>query len=255
MTKAYFASDFHLGIGGVETSELRERRIVKWLNSIEQEVTHLFLVGDLFDFWYEYASVAPKGYVRLLGKLAALADNGVELHIFTGNHDLWMKDYLKKELGCQLHHEPIEVTLGEKRFLIGHGDGLGPGDHGYKLLKRIFVSPVSQWLFSRLHPNLAFALARFWSGKSRDQAPHKDRFEGRDGEWLVQYCEQILENDWFDYFIFGHRHLPIHCPLANKRSLYINLGDWIMHHSFAYFDGNELRLDFFESPQSEVLHL
>ncbi|MBX2815379.1 MAG: UDP-2,3-diacylglucosamine diphosphatase [Saprospiraceae bacterium] len=255
MIRAYFASDFHLGADGVVTSRERELQICRWLDQIAGDVTHLFLVGDIFDFWYEYRSVVPRGHTRILGTLARLADDGVELHLFTGNHDLWMKGYLVDELGAKLHSQPYRLQLADKQFEIGHGDGLGPGDHGYKRLKRLFSSPIAQWMFSRLHPNLAFAMARFWSKKSRLNAPYKDRFTGKEGEWLVQYCEDSLSQRHTDYFVFGHRHIPIHCPLSAEDSTYINLGDWLRYNSYALFDGLELSIRFFESQHEEVLNL
>jgi len=255
MEQVYFASDFHLGLDARVSSAEREKQIVRWLDRIGNDATHIMLVGDLFDFWYEYRSVVPKGSVRFLGKLAELADRGISIEAFSGNHDTWLKTYLTDEIGVPVHHAPITRTFGGKKFLIGHGDGLGPGDHGYKVLKRIFRSPISQWLFSRVHPNFAFALARYWSAKSRSGAPHRDRFSGRENEWLVQYCEELLQQTSYDYFIFGHRHLPIRCALHNEQSIYINLGDWLQYNSYAYFDGHDLQLDFFENDDHEILEL
>ena len=253
MEQVYFASDFHLGLDARLTTIERERQIVRWLESIRNDATHIMLVGDMFDFWYEYRSVVPKGYVRFLGKLAELVDEGIIVEAFSGNHDMWLKNYLTDELGIPVHYNPIERTFGNKKFLIGHGDGLGPGDRGYKILKRIFLSPVNQWLFSRVHPNLAFRLARFWSARSRSNAPYRDRFAGKENEWLVQYCEDKLKEEYYDYFIFGHRHLPIRCELSNLKSIYFNLGDWLQYNSFAHFNGSDLSLDFFENEEQTIL--
>lgn len=207
-----------------------------------EDASEIFLVGDLFDFWFEYRKVVPRGYVRLLGKMAEISDRGIPLHVFTGNHDMWIFDYLPAETGARLYRSPIEREWNGKRFLIGHGDGLGPGDHGYKFLKKVFANPLSKWLFARLHPNFGVALAEYWSRKSRLHTGGDDAvFLGEDKEWLVQYCREVLEKDYFDYFIFGHRHLPLDIALTPS-SRYINLGDWITHYTYARFDGMNLEL-------------
>lgn len=251
----YFASDFHLGLNGRLTSREREGQLVRWLEQIRHDATEIYLVGDLFDFWFEYTAVVPKGFVRFLGKLAQLRDEGIPIYVFTGNHDMWFFDYLTEELDIPVFREPIRRTIANSTFFIGHGDGLGPGDHGYKFLKKIFASRVCQWLFARLHPNFAFWLARFWSGKSRDGAKNRDHFRGKEQEWLVQYANAILEKEEVDYFIFGHRHLPLKCVLKDGRSRYINLGDWIDHNSYAVFDGEELEVKFFENDEAKLLML
>ena len=235
----YFASDFHLGIDARCTSAEREGQIVRWLDMVKEDASMIYLVGDLFDFWFEYQSVVPRGYVRFLGKLAELTDQGIAIHVFTGNHDMWMSDYFEKELGLKLYRDPVQHQLLGKNFFIGHGDGLGPGDHGYKFIKRVFASPLSQWLYARLHPNFAFRMAHFWSGRSRGNAEIKDRWLGKDQEWLVQYAQRKIGQHAVDYFIFGHRHLPIDCTLENQVSRYINLGDWLQFNSYAVFDGTD----------------
>lgn len=247
MSKVYFASDFHLGIHARLSSSERERQIVRWLDYISSDANEIYLVGDLFDFWFEYPTVVPRGYIRFLGKIAELADQGISLHIFTGNHDMWMQEYMVHEIGAQLYRKPIVREILGKKFMIGHGDGLGPGDHGYKFIKRVFAHPLSQWFYARLHPNFAFWLANFWSGKSREQAVLKDQWLGKDQEWLVQYAEKKIREIELDFLIFGHRHLPIDCRLQNNRSRYINLGDWLYFNSYAVFDGNNLELCFFEN--------
>jgi UDP-2,3-diacylglucosamine hydrolase len=247
MSKIYFASDFHLGIDARLSSSERERQIVRWLDMVSVDAESIYLVGDLFDFWFEYKSVVPRGYVRLLGKLAELIDGGLPIYIFTGNHDMWMGSYLDDELGCPVLREPIRARHSGKQFLIGHGDGLGPGDHGYKLIKRIFSNTLSQWFYARLHPNFAFKIAQFWSNKSRSEAEKKDEWLGKEREWLVSYAEEIIDSEPIDYFIFGHRHLPIICNLSNDLSMYVNLGDWLEYNSYATFDVNQLKIDFFEN--------
>lgn len=239
----YFASDFHLGAPDYETSLEREKRIVSWLDSITPTAKEIFLVGDIFDFWFEYKRAIPRGFVRLQGKLAEITDNGTPVHIFTGNHDMWIFDYLPKELGITLHREPIERTYFGKRYLIGHGDGLGPGDHGYKFLKKVFANKFCQWCFARLHPNFGIWLADRSSKTSRAKTGNDDEvFLGPDKEWLIQYCKEKLREEHFDYFVFGHRHLPLDYELSAD-SRYINLGEWINYDSYMVVteDSTELK--------------
>lgn len=238
----YFISDLHLGAPNAAASLVREKAFVNWLNHIESDVEELFIVGDLFDFWFEYKKAVPRGFVRALGKLAELSDKGIPIHFFTGNHDMWVFDYLPSEIGCTVYHKPIVHQLGTKKFYIGHGDGLGPGDYGYKFIKRIFRNPISQWLFARLHPNFGIGLADFSSKSSRKKTGDADaKFLGEDKEWLVVYSKEVLKEQSIDYFIFGHRHLPLEISL-NENSTYINLGDWIQYFTYAVFDGNALQL-------------
>ncbi|MAC96012.1 MAG: UDP-2,3-diacylglucosamine hydrolase [Flavobacteriales bacterium] len=239
----YFASDFHLGAPSYEASREREQRIVEWMDSIFPDCKELYLVGDLFDFWFEYKKAIPKGFVRLQGKIAQFSDAGISVHVFTGNHDMWMFDYLPQELGVELHRKPIRKTYNGKEFLIGHGDGLGPGDHGYKFIKKVFASPLAQWLFARLHPNFGISLADFWSGKSRAANQENDeKFLGEENEWLAIYCKEYLKKEHIDYFIFGHRHLPLDLKVG-ENSRYLNLGEWINYQTYAVFDGEELKLE------------
>ncbi len=243
--KIFFASDFHLGMGTAEESRKREHRILRWLDEIEPEAEALYLLGDLFDYWFEYKRVVPRGYVRFLGKLAQMVDRGIPVYIFSGNHDVWMFDYLEKELGATVHHKPITVTLRDKLFLLGHGDGLGPGDHGYKFIKKIFRAPINQWLFARLHPNFALWIMKKFSKTSRE-AQEEEGFLGADKEWLVQYAERKITEKAYDYLLFGHRHLPIDHLLSNKKSRYVNCGDWIHHNTYVVFDGKQLDLKKYE---------
>ncbi len=245
--KIYFASDFHLGVPDSATSLQREKKIVHWLESIRQDAGELFLMGDLFDFWFEYKKAVPKGFVRLLGKLAFLADQGIPIHIFKGNHDLWMKDYLPREIQAQLYDEPKWLKINEKVFYLAHGDGLGPGDIGYKFLKKIFTNRFCQWLFGRLHPNLGITIADYFSGMSRNSQDDEaqNQFLGEDKEYLVQHSKALLKQHHVDYFIYGHRHYPVELDIGEE-SRYVNLGDWITHFTYAVFDGEELRLKVFE---------
>ncbi len=250
--KIYFASDFHLGIDARLSSRAREAQLVRWLEQIREDAAEIFLVGDLFDFWFEYKHAVPRGYVRFLGKLAELRDAGIPIHVFIGNHDMWMFDYFETELGIPVFTEPIVRDFGGRLFFIGHGDGLGPGDYGYKFLKRIFRNPFCQWAFARLHPNFGIGLALFFSGRSRTVNPSSTIFLGPEKEWLVAYANRKLDHIPADFFIFGHRHLPIDFTLKNGTSRYINLGEWMHFNSYAVFDGTELRLEFFEQPEKKV---
>lgn len=239
MGHIYFASDFHLGIPNHADSLQREKRIVSWLESISPTADRVYLVGDLFDFWYEYRHVVPRGYVRLLGTLAKMKDAGIDIHIFTGNHDLWMFGYFEEELGIPVHHAPIRFEANGKRFLVGHGDGVGPGDQGYKFMKRIFSNRLAQRIFGALHPRIAFGLAQYWSGRSRSSNEEAD-FLGADKEWQVLYAREVLKTEAIDYFIFGHRHIQLELPLDS--ATFFNLGDWVTHFTYVVFDGKTCRL-------------
>lgn len=228
----YFASDFHLGAPTPDESLVREKKVVRWLDEVRSDADEIFILGDVFDFWFEYKSVVPRGHVRLLGKLAEITDAGTPIHLFTGNHDMWIFDYLPRETGVVIHRDPVVRNLNGKQCLIGHGDGLGPGDHGYKFIKKVFRSPISRWLFARLHPNFGIGLANYFSGKSRAATGDSDKnFLGKDGEWLATYAEEFVHDPPIDYFIFGHRHLPMHIKLDSGAE-YFNLGDWIHHFSY-----------------------
>ncbi len=245
--KIYFASDFHLGVPTLESSLQREKLICKWLDSIKHDAAEIFLVGDIFDFWYEYKYTIPKGTVRLLGKIAEITDSGVPVHFFVGNHDLWMKDYFVQELNVAVHHAPVTRVFANKVFYIGHGDGLGPGDNWYKFLRKIFASKTCQWLFSRLHPNFAFWIARKSSKRSRVITGDSDeKFLGQENEWLFLFSREYLQQHKVDYFVFGHRHLPLDLDVDGK-ARYLNLGEWINYHTYAVFDGDRLELKKFEA--------
>ena len=250
--RTYFASDFHLGVDARLSSREREAQIVRWLEQIREDAAAIYLVGDLFDFWFEYRSVVPKGYVRVIGKLAELRDAGIPIFFFTGNHDMWMFRYFEEELDIPIYRQPVVREIEGKTFYIGHGDGLGPGDYGYKFIKKVFASPICQWLFARLHPNFAFWLANYWSGKSRESHGYEPVFHGEENEWLIQYANDVLASQSVDYFIFGHRHLPIDFTLKNGQSRYINLGEWMYNNSYAVFDGSSLDLKFFENEHGRI---
>ena len=248
----YFASDFHLGINADRTSRERERQLVRWLDQIKEDAEAIYLVGDLF-FWFDYKRVVPKGYVRFLGKLAELRDRGIPIYFFIGNHDMWMFDYFEKEFGIPIYREPQVIEIKGKTFFITHGDGKGPHDLGYKRLKKIFANPLCQWLFARLHPNFGIWLAEKWITASKGKYPQPDTFYALEEEWLYQYACKKNQEISADYFIFGHRHLPIHGLLPNGSSHFFNLGDWIFHNSYLAFDGQTAQLLFFES-EREVIY-
>jgi UDP-2,3-diacylglucosamine hydrolase len=279
--KIYFASDFHLGYPDFETSLIREKKIVAWLDSIKTDAQVIFLVGDIFDFWFEYKNVVPKGYVRLLGKLTELSDTGIGIIIFPGNHDIWMFDYFTKELGIKVFRNAQEYSIvnseqriedsGEKSnsdgnllekkqtkadtpipnpqsktFYIVHGDGLGPGDYGYKYLKKVFESKLSQWAFGWLHPHVGISLATWWSGSRKDEERIKRELQFRgEGEWLWHFAKEQEAQKHHDYYIFGHRHLLLDLPVG-ENSRYINLGQWAYDdensNHFAIYDGMNLEV-------------
>lgn len=244
--KIYFASDNHLGAPTSQLSQPREKKFVRWLESLRKDAAAIFLLGDLFDFWFEYKTVVPKGFTRTLGKLAEITDSGIPVYYFVGNHDLWMNGYFEEELNIPVYHQPQIFEIGGKKFLIGHGDGLGPGDKGFKRMKKVFTNPASQWLFRWLHPDFGVRMAQYFSVRNRMISGEEDvQFLGEDKEWLVQYAKKKLEKEHFDFFIFGHRHLPLDIALPGE-SRYINLGDWIGYFSYGVFDGNVLKLKYFE---------
>jgi UDP-2,3-diacylglucosamine hydrolase len=251
--KIFFLSDFHLGAPDAASSLEREKLIVQFLDDIKNEAACIFIVGDMFDFWYEYKKVVPKGGVRLLGKIASITDSGVPVHFFVGNHDMWMKNYLQQEMNVPVYFEPTEFQFNNKIFYIGHGDGLGPGDHGYKALKKVFRNPLSQWLFGILPPYLGMGLANYSSRKSREATGViEEKFLGEDKEWLIIYSKEVLKEKKVDYFIFGHRHLPIDFRLSNE-SGYINLGDWIRYCTYAVFDGENLELKSYTGQEDKIV--
>lgn len=241
----YFASDFHLGVPTYAASRLREACIVRWLNFIEPTCSELFLMGDVFDFWFEYKKVIPKGFIRLQGKLAAMADAGIKIWFFKGNHDMWVSDYFTKEIGMEIVSDELIIERNGKKIFLHHGDGLGPGDRKYKFLRKIFRSQTCQWLFARLHPNLGIGIADKWSRESRAAGENKERFLGEENEWLAVYAKEILARQHFDYFVFGHRHLPLDLDLGND-SRYINIGEWLNYNSYGVFNGEILKLAYFE---------
>lgn len=242
--KIYFASDVHLGAPALKNNPQRERLFVRWLDFIREDAEELYLLGDIFDFWFEYKKVIPRGFTRVLGRLAEMSDQGIPIHFFTGNHDLWVFDYLPNEIGMILHRSKFITTIKGKKFLLAHGDGLDPHDKGYLFMKKIFRNRKLQWGFARLHPNFAFYLAHRWSEMSRlSKNDLKEEFKVKN-ESMFKFAQNFLEKEWVDYFIFGHRHRMVNTEIKNG-SRFILLGDWINHFSYGVYDGESLKLNKF----------
>ncbi|WP_395050922.1 UDP-2,3-diacylglucosamine diphosphatase [Flavobacterium sp.] len=240
--KIYFASDQHFGAPTPELSFPREQKFVAWLDEIKGDAEAIFLLGDLFDFWFEYKTVVPKGFIRVLGKLAEIRDCGIPIYFFVGNHDLWMDDYFEKVLDIPIYRENQEYTFSNKTFLIGHGDGKGPGDIGYKRMKKVFTNPLSKWLFRWLHPDIGVRLGHYLSVKNKLISGDEDvKFLGEENEWLILYSKRKLETKHYNYLVFGHRHLPLKVTVG-ENSEYINLGDWIGYFTYGVFDGETFEL-------------
>ena len=243
--KVYVASDFHLGAPSPEQSLIREKKIVLWLDSITPDAHAIILAGDVFDFWFEYKHVAPKGFVRLLGKLAQMSDIGISIILFVGNHDLWIAEYLTKEIQATILYKPESFLFGKQKVMIGHGDGLGPGERRFKSLKRIFISPINKNLFSWLHPDIGLWLGKKWSDHSRNKdLKHPDPYIGKK-EPLFIFCQEMEKTQAHDYYLFGHRHLSLVEKISN-RATYINLGDWIQYFTYVEIDNKSVDLKKYE---------
>jgi UDP-2,3-diacylglucosamine hydrolase len=240
--KIYFISDVHLGLYPAEKSFEREKMLVKWLDSIKSDAGELYLMGDIFDFWHEYRKVVPRGFTRFLGKIAELSDCGTEIYFFTGNHDVWVYNYLPKEIGLTVYRKPVVKELNGLKFFLAHGDALGRSDISYKILKKIFTNKILQWLFARMHPNLAVAIGHRWSRTScYAKGIIAEPFKGVNKEIQIVFAREMLEKEHFDFFIVGHRHIPYDIKL-NESSRIINLGDWINNFSYAVLNGQKLEL-------------
>lgn len=251
--KVYFSSDNHLGAPDADSSLPREKKFVRWLDSVQEDAAAVFLLGDLFDFWFEYKMVVPKGFVRTLGKLAELRDKGIPIYFFVGNHDLWMGGYFEKELDIPVFYDSTTFLINDKKFLIGHGDGKGPHDKGYKRMKKVFTNPISKWLFRWLHPDIGVRLGQYFSVKNKLISGDEDqKFLGKEKEWLSQYAERKLETEHYDYFVFGHRHLPMQIAI-NEASQYFNLGDWIGYYTYGVFDGEKFQMEVFENTDRSAI--
>ncbi|HSG68029.1 MAG TPA: UDP-2,3-diacylglucosamine diphosphatase [Bacteroidales bacterium] len=246
----YFASDLHLGMWSKDGAQKRERIFLDWLRSVENDMLELWLLGDVFDYWFEYRKVVPRGFTRFLGKLSELSDRGVKIHLFTGNHDIWIFDYLPNEIGAELHDKPLIRKFGDKTFLLAHGDGLTKSDRGYLFLKSIFRSKFMQWCFARIHPNGSMAFAHWWSKKSRYSKGLEATFMGDDNEEQVVFAKtHSVKNPEIDRYIFGHRHIPYDIAFGDDKRV-ICLGDWITNFTYAKFDGKDISLEKFTPKQS-----
>lgn len=240
--KVYFASDQHFGIPNATESRKREDRFIRWMDEIKADAQIIFLMGDLFDFWHEWKYVVPKGYIRVLGKIAELKDSGIGIYFFVGNHDLWMKNYFQEELDIPVFFEKQYFEINNRQFLLAHGDGLGPGDKGYKRMKKVFTNPLAQWAFRWLHPDIAMRIANYMSQKNKMISGDEDKqFLGEDKEFLILYSKEKLKTEKINYFVYGHRHLPMVLDLSPD-SKYVNLGDWISYFTYGVFDGNSFGL-------------
>lgn len=240
--KIYFISDCHFGIPDYNSSLKREKLLVKFLDEIKYDAREIYLLGDIFDFWFEYKYVVPKGYVRLLGKLAEITDAGITVNFFTGNHDMWVRNYFKDELHLHIYKKPVICNYNGKIFFIGHGDGIGPGDSSYKFIKKVFSNSLCKWLFARLHPNFAIKVALLFSHRSRIARGNSDSiFLGIEKERLILFSKEFSKNNKVDYFVFGHRHLPMDLEIDSSFR-YVNIGDWYSNFSYVMYDGEEVFL-------------
>ncbi len=239
--KIYFLSDAHLGLPPVEKSLEREKLLVKWLDEIRKDAHSIYLLGDIFDYWFEYREVVPRGFTRFLGKIAEITDSGIPVYYFTGNHDVWVFDYLPNEVGVEVFRKPLNIEINGKKFFIAHGDGLGSYEKMYNIIKAIFTSKVLQWMFARIHPNASSAFAHRWSRHSRLSKDAFLPFMGEDKEFQIMFSKDVLKEEHFDFFVYGHRHLPIDLKISDN-SRYVCLGDWFHNFTYAVFDGKNMSL-------------
>lgn len=247
MKNYYFISDLHLGSPDYQSSREREFLLLQWMDMVAPMAEGIFLMGDVFDYWHEYKYVVPKGFVRFLGKLAELSDRGITLYYFTGNHDIWVYDYLPQEIGLKVYREPTIMTIAGKRFYLAHGDGLGPKDYFFKTIKSLFTNRLLQYLYRHIHPDYTIPFAQAWSERSRKKTKSRAPIAIED-EWLVMHSREILKTQHIDYFVYGHRH-RLHDVWLNPKSRYLNVGDWIKHYSYLVFDGENLERKFFKAPE------
>jgi UDP-2,3-diacylglucosamine hydrolase len=245
MKNIYFISDAHLGSWAIPHHRQQERRLVRFLDEIKNRASAVYLLGDMFDFWYEYKMVVPRGFTRFLGKVSELTDMGVEVHYFTGNHDIWCRDYLQEECGIILHREPITIELADKVFYLAHGDGLGDPDWKFKIIRAAFHSKICQTLFSSIHPRWGMQFGLTWAKHSRQKRGNMGEplYMGEDKECLVLYSKKYLrEHPDVNYFLFGHRHIELDLMLSKQCRLLI-LGDWISQFTYAVYDGENMFME------------
>ncbi len=239
--KIYFLSDAHLGLPPLEKSLEREKLLVRWLNEVRKDAHSIYLLGDIFDYWFEYRKVVPRGFTRLLGKISEITDSGIPVYFFTGNHDVWVFDYLPTETGMKVFSKPLRIEINGKSFFIAHGDGLGSYEKGYNIIKSIFTSRILQWLYARIHPNASASFAHAWSMHSRLSKDAFLPFLGEDKEFQILYSREVLKKEHFHFFVYGHRHLPLDITIG-ENSRMICLGDWFYNFTYAVFDGKEMEL-------------
>ena len=245
MKKVYFLSDIHLGAKTIENPLEHERRVVRFLDSIRNDASDIYLMGDIIDYWFEYKKVVPRGFTRFLGKISELSDMGINIFWFTGNHDIWIFDYIPSETGAVIYNQPIIKEIMGKKFYLAHGDGLGDDSKGYKFMHRFFRNKFCQKIFSGIHPRWTVALAHYWSKQSRLGGECVETFMGEDKEHLVKFSKEMAKKEDIDYFVFGHRHIMLDLMIS-KKSRVIILGDWINLFSYAVFDGENIWLEQFE---------
>ncbi len=246
----YFASDAHLGAPTIQNPREHEKRFVNWLESIRHDTRELYLMGDIFDFWFEYDHVIPKGHTRFLGKLCEFTDQGIPVHFFIGNHDIWVFDYLPRETGVIVHKEPYKPVIDGKQFFLAHGDGLTPFEKNYRRIKSVFTNRFAQKIFKWVHPDLGITLARHWSRKSRENNEESDKatFQGEEKEWLINFAKKQLQTRHYDFFIFGHRHIALDLPLKDDSRI-CYLGDWVNQFTYACWNGETLSLKYYDSKE------
>ncbi|MBN1925805.1 MAG: UDP-2,3-diacylglucosamine diphosphatase [Prolixibacteraceae bacterium] len=238
----YFVSDVHLGSPALKNNSEREKLFVSWLNDAAKDAREIYLLGDIFDFWYEYKKVVPRGFVRTLGKIAEITDSGIPVHFFTGNHDVWVYDYLPSETGVTLHRGPLVKSINGKTFYLAHGDGLDPKEKGYLMLKRLFTSKTAQFFFSQLHPNIALWFGHQWAKQSRiAKGTEAETTNDIEKEANVLFAQNYIKNKKVDYFIFGHRHILVNKEIDLNCQLFF-LGEWLNYYSYAVFDGDKVEL-------------
>lgn len=244
MKNVYFIADAHLGSLATEHKRTQERRLVRFLDDIKDKAEAVYMLGDMFDFWYEYRYAVPKGYTRFLGKISELTDMGVEVHFFTGNHDIWAYSYLREECGVILHRRALTTEINGNVFYLAHGDQMGEKTFGFRFIQSIFHSKICQTLFSSLHPRWGIDFGLKWAKHSRlkREDGKEPPYLGEDKETLVQWSKEFIkQSPEINYFIFGHRHIELDLYLSKTTRLLI-LGDWISQYTYAVYDGKNIEL-------------
>lgn len=242
--KIYFASDAHLGLTVHGDPLAREKRLVKWMDSIKSTAKAVYFVGDMFDYWFEYKYVVPKGYVRFIGKMAEFVDAGIPIYLFAGNHDIWMFDYFQKEVGATVYTDSLTIELDGKKFYIAHGDGLGDPSLGFRFLRCFFRNRFCQQLYKMIHPGITMPFGLGWSRYSRKSklGDKAEQFLGEDHEYLIQFAKEYVKKENVNYFIFGHRHIMLDHDIRSSSKLFI-IGDWLTNFSYGVWDGENFHME------------